>query len=235
MGNSILVFAPHPDDDVLGCAGSICKHLRSNVPVKIVYMTNGERGVRNTAPDIAANIRKHEAIAALSHMGNVEVEFLGLKDGSVCEDETTLRKLIRTIRETRPERIYLPHEHDRHPDHQSTYHIVLKAAEYASHVDWAQYEFPYEWRTEELWCYEIWTPITYVDVAEDITEYIEQKVMAIREHKSQIEKRDFAEAIMSLNRYRAVMQNVGKYCEVFKVIKASHTSDKLVSIKPTTT
>ncbi|MGE5398546.1 MAG: PIG-L deacetylase family protein, partial [Chitinophagales bacterium] len=40
----IMVFAPHPDDDILGCGGSIAKHTSLNHEVITVFMTSGESG-----------------------------------------------------------------------------------------------------------------------------------------------------------------------------------------------
>lgn len=127
-------------------------------------------------------------------------------------------QMIDIIRQFRPERIYLPYAKDQHPDHQNTYQMVVKAARYASFSGFAQCQYKKEWQTKELLCYEIWTPMEHVDFTEDITEYIEDKRRAMREHKSQLEKRDYDAALLGLNRYRGVISKKGKYCEAFKIV-----------------
>ena len=45
MPLGVLIFAPHPDDDVIGCGGAIIQHVRNGDDVTIAYMTSG--GVQN--------------------------------------------------------------------------------------------------------------------------------------------------------------------------------------------
>ena len=42
--NRVLVLAPHPDDDVIGCGGTLCKHVQADDEVMVAYMTDGSRG-----------------------------------------------------------------------------------------------------------------------------------------------------------------------------------------------
>ena len=40
----ILVLAPHADDEVIGCGGTIAGHIQKNNPVKVVILTDSARG-----------------------------------------------------------------------------------------------------------------------------------------------------------------------------------------------
>ena len=42
---NIIVFAPHPDDDIIGCGGSIARQLQQGNKVSIVYLTSGDAGI----------------------------------------------------------------------------------------------------------------------------------------------------------------------------------------------
>ena len=75
------------------------------------------------------------------------------------------------------------------------------------------------WQVQTVLCYEVWTPIQEVSYAEDITEFINLKIEALKHHKSQIEEIRYDEAVKGLNRYRGIMTGKGKYCECFQVLK----------------
>ena len=64
MSQSILVVAPHPDDESIGCGGTICLHHRQGDRVQAVFLTSGERGIADVSPKTAREIREAEARAA---------------------------------------------------------------------------------------------------------------------------------------------------------------------------
>ncbi|MBE9572531.1 MAG: PIG-L family deacetylase, partial [Proteobacteria bacterium] len=43
-GKRVLALAPHPDDETIGCGGSLAIHANAGDPVKVVFLTNGARG-----------------------------------------------------------------------------------------------------------------------------------------------------------------------------------------------
>jgi LmbE family N-acetylglucosaminyl deacetylase len=67
--------------------------------------------------------------------------------------------------------------------------------------------------------YEVWTPLSEFNYVEDISEFIDKKIAALKEHKSQIQQIRYDEAMEGLARYRGAMTGKGKYCEVFNIVK----------------
>src|SRR5881275_2502629 len=77
-GERLLVLAPHPDDEVIGCGGLVALHLREGRKVRVVVVTDGGQ-----AGDPAA--RQGESRAALASLGDAEVQFLNFPDRQLAE------------------------------------------------------------------------------------------------------------------------------------------------------
>jgi LmbE family N-acetylglucosaminyl deacetylase len=69
--NSILVIAAHPDDEVLGCGGTIAKYTKDKIEVNILFISDGEssRKLSKKKKSFKINKRKKNAIAAAKILG----------------------------------------------------------------------------------------------------------------------------------------------------------------------
>jgi LmbE family N-acetylglucosaminyl deacetylase len=215
---NVLVFSPHPDDDVLGCGGSIIKHAQMNHQVTVVYLTSGEAGNIRYSKAELAGIREDEARQASLLLGTSDVIFLRYEDGYLTYNKDTLIPVVNLIRLKQPDIVYVPHKNDGHKDHIATNEIVLEAIERAKSA-FLQDITGKPWLVRDVLCYEVWTPLQNITYVEDISQQMQKKLQAVAVHQSQIENRDYHEAIAGLNRYRGVMTRKGKYCECFKIIK----------------
>ncbi len=94
----IMVFAPHPDDEALGCAGVILKSIQNNKKINIIIVANGESSVDGTErfighkPEIKdfidiGYIRQKESISAMKVLGlaSEDVIFLGYPNDGLLE------------------------------------------------------------------------------------------------------------------------------------------------------
>jgi LmbE family N-acetylglucosaminyl deacetylase len=221
----ILVIAPHPDDDILGCGGSIAQHIRKGDCVTIVYMTSGE--AMENAPRSAAHnlktLREQEARAAANVLGVTNLIFLCYPDGQLPQPKNPelnakiVIQLIEKLREHKPDILYIPHKYDKHADHRITNELVLQAiaqTKQAPHEAWLA--------ALTILCYEIWTPLQNANRHVDISHLIDLKLTALRKHASQLNKRAYDDAILGLNRYRGVMMGKGaRYAESFECIKCA--------------
>lgn len=203
----VLVLAPHPDDDVIGCGGTIAKCVKQGSQVKVVCMTDGRYGNNQIPVQTLINMRRAEAKAGLNVLGCDDVTFLDNHDmGLKCDRENVL-KILTIMREFRPTAVFVPSFWEIPPDHLETARIAAHAAmEFEGEVDW--------------YCYEVWCPVIsdpkYHLIIVDITETIELKKKAINKHMSQVAITDFASKIAGLNAYRSMMARRGiDYCEAF--------------------
>jgi N-acetylglucosamine malate deacetylase 1 len=216
----VMVIAPHPDDDAIGCGGSIIQHVRRGDTVHVVYMTSGEHGSPVYTPAELAIIREAEAAKGAQILGAQQTAFLRQPDGNVSYSIELVNHFVQLIRTEKPNALYLPHSADGHKDHQATFQVVTEAlgrAQGDSFPEWGGQA----WNIETILGYEVWTPLTRFQFVNDITDVIEVKLKALQEHRSQLANVRYDEAVRSLNRFRGVMTEHAAYCECFEVLKVT--------------
>ncbi len=147
-----VVFAPHPDDDVLGCGGLILRKRECLADVYVVYMTDGRRSHGHLVDaQWLVRVRQQEACESARRMG-VEADrlhFLGFEDGRLSlfmkEAQTRVREILRDIS---PAQVLIPSRLDSHPDHAACRSIVTGALAQES-LSPAVLEFP-------VWAWNSW-------------------------------------------------------------------------------
>src|SRR5690348_632327 len=82
---NVLVIAPHPDDESIGCGGTICAHAGHGDRVTVVFLTSGELGLRELTKEEAWRVRELEAEKAADILGVASVTFLRRPDRHVHE------------------------------------------------------------------------------------------------------------------------------------------------------
>ncbi len=217
---NILVFAAHPDDDVIGCGGSLAKYA-SDSSITVAYMTSGDAGSLAYSKEELAKIREAEARKASGVLGIKDLVFLRNPDGYLQHNQDNMVRLINLIRQKKPNLIYTHSSSDTHSDHRITNQLVTQAVFRAS-GPWFQETEGKPWRTDTVLAYEIWAPLPVVHYTEDITQFIDKKLEALRQHESQIRDIRYDEWVEGLNKYRGGTAGVGKYVEAFEVIKIGH-------------
>src|SRR5262245_25977860 len=65
----LLCVGAHPDDPESGCAGTLARYAALGHAVTVLYLTRGERGIRDTGLEAAAKIRSAEAQSACAILG----------------------------------------------------------------------------------------------------------------------------------------------------------------------
>ena len=204
---NILVISPHPDDEAIGCGGTIRKHICEGDAVEAIFLTSGGNGRRGESKEETARTREQEAESAARILGISKMDFWREPDGAMEVREDLILRLQRKIEERQPQWMYVPHEMEAHPDHKTAAFLVLEAVK----------RLRKDARQPIVWMYEVWTPIQRIDHIVDISAYVDLKRRAIQAHKSQCAIMKFDEAILGLNRYRGEMHSWpgGDFAEVF--------------------
>lgn len=194
INGPVLVIAPHPDDETLGCGGLIASLSQKGIIVHTVFVTDGSSSHRNSAswpPARLAAERQKEAADALSRLGAGEQPrtFLALKDAAMPQPgdpvyETAMTKLLDALASLRPTHVLAPWRRDPHSDHRDAWLLIRDALgradqdpvllEYTIWLDelGAPEDFPVPGEVEEF-------SFTYPDLAEI-------KRSAIAAHVSQL-------------------------------------------------
>jgi len=204
---NVLVIAPHPDDESIGCGGAISLHVQRHDRVSAVFLTSGELGLKRLAREEAWKIREAEARKAGKILRVAELFFLRCPDWFLGKNKSqTARLLAPVLKQVRPELVYLPHPNEWHPDHQATLPILKTALKQSGlKIPW-------------LRAYEVWTPLSQYDDVEDITSVMSRKLRAVRAHRSQVNDFKYDRAIAGLNQYRGEMATKTRYAEVFQTL-----------------
>jgi N-acetylglucosamine malate deacetylase 1 len=108
----VLAVAVHPDDVELCCSGTLMMEKLAGKTIGVIDLTKGELGTRGTP-----ELRRQEAETAARIMDLDIRENLSMADGFFQNNEENQRKLIRSIRQFRPEIVLAAALADRHPDH----------------------------------------------------------------------------------------------------------------------
>jgi N-acetylglucosamine malate deacetylase 1 len=208
-GSAVLVVSAHPDDAEIGMGGTIAKLIQNGLDVVSVVLTDGRRSPNPAQIPVEKliSMRMEEARNAARILGISNVIFLGLNDLREPANITHASEQFKSIVEERsPSAVFALHPQlDRHPTHQTCGEIVRQAVPSGLPV----------------WAYEVWGLFPNWDDFEDISNQIETKIAAIREHRSQIAVIPYEAGVRGLNRWRAVFADPSEqkpacaYAEVF--------------------
>lgn len=204
----ILVLAPHPDDEALGCSGSIALLNQKGVSSAIVFLTNGERLQGESSAAIAEE-RKDEAKMATGMLGCKEALFLNFPDGEIGSyTEEICKRLHELIEEKKPDIIFSPSPIDHHQDHIATSNIALKLLKALNSF--------------RLAFYEIYSTLRFSHLV-DITEVVELKKKAILSYNTSLYGKPdvYVHASLGLNAQRSIFVQKSGYYEAFYIVEAA--------------
>ncbi len=214
-GLRILVVAPHPDDESIGCGGTIRLHFERGDRLSVVFLTSGEMGLKHLPREEAWRIRESESERASEILGIHALHFLRGPDWYLNECEEEIGSALAPIlKRESPEVIYLPHPGEWHPDHKASLPIVLAGLPRAS--------IP----APRLLTYEVWTPLPEYDHGENITPVLRHKMRGVRAHRSQVQQLRYDRGVLGLNRYRGAIAWGCPYAEVFQHVYLERHADR---------
>ncbi len=216
----VLVLAPHPDDETMGCGGTLALHADQGDPIHVLFVCSGIQGDPDAyfPRESVTAIREEEARAAGAELGVGRFTFLGYPDnlseadfGAVFVGLPTgaeaqrralvagfAEKLAGIVSSERPTTVYYPWEGELNPDHwaigQAVRLLLSTRPDLRDAANWMGYD--------------VWTP-SAPDTVVDISSTAETKRRAVLCYRSQLLYRDYEPAIFGLNAYRALFLESG--------------------------
>jgi LmbE family N-acetylglucosaminyl deacetylase len=183
---NILVVATHPDDEVLGCGGTIARHVSRGDRVDVLVVTRGAPEMY--AEDQIKQLRK-ELDAAHAILGVTAVNFLDFPAPKLdlVPAHELADAIAKQIESVRPAAVYIPHRGDLHSDHRCVFAAALVAVRPIGDAV-VRRVLSYETLSETEWAAPVAEDAFLPSVFIDITEFLEKKKLALSAYRSQLKE-----------------------------------------------
>lgn len=178
----VLAFGAHADDVEIGMAGTIAKFTSEGKRVGICDLTDADLSSNGNV-----ELRKLEAAKAAEVLKVSCRTSLGFPDRGLFLKEEYIREIARVIRKTKPQIVFAPYFEDRHPDHGNCASLVEEAVFSAGIRKYVTEGNEPAHRVERVYFYMI-NGFHKPDFVIDISQYIDKKLQALREYKSQFQQ-----------------------------------------------
>lgn len=196
MNTRVLVIAPHPDDEVLGCGGTIAHHAAQGDEVQVLVVTRAAPDVYPSDDEVEVRQEAHAAHAILGIVNTHFLDFPAPKLDTVPGYQLA-NEIATVIRRYQPYTVYLPHRGDIHLDHQKVYQATLVAARPINQCSVKQL-LCYETLSETEWA-PPWSDTAFVpNVFVDITNYLDLKLKAMHCYQSELQPSPHPRSLQAL-------------------------------------
>ncbi len=183
MKNRILVVAVHPDDETLGCGGTLLKHKSNGDKIHWLICTTLNKK-HSYYQSRVKEIKKVSKLFSFNSIHNLSLETTKVDQYSTAK---LIEKISKVINKVRPNIIYLPFKEDIHTDHKKIFE--------ASYSSTKSFRYPF---IKKIYMMEIlsetefapsikkdsFIPNTFVD----ISEFLNKKIQIMKVYKSEINK-----------------------------------------------
>lgn len=185
-GRRVLMVAPHPDDEAVGCGGYAHLLAKGGALVSVVVMARGDGGIDASEGAADPATRQAESVACCAALGTEPPHFLGLTSAAIRDDPAAAgAALARHVQPGSVDELLVPSPLERHDTHRACLLAALLSGVARPDATW--------------WGWGAWDAIpAWDDVVEvDVTVARVAKTQAIRAHASQDGPRSLAAATLA--------------------------------------
>ena len=220
MKKNVIVISAHPDDEILGCGGTLLKHKNNGDKIDWLISTNvfESQGFSKERVDSRQKeINKVQSKLGVTNVYKMEFPTMSLTDESLIKMIPLVSKIFN---ESKPEIIYLLNRSDAHSDHNITYRAVMactKSFRYPFIKRVLMYECISETEFGPALAENVFVPNYFVDVSN----YQEEKINIMKIYESELGEHPFPRSIRNINAlatFRGASVGV-EYAEAFQLLK----------------
>ena len=206
-GAKCLVIAPHPDDELIACGGTIITYPQ-NFDVLCLATSGWHR--EDQTPEQNSRVRFDDFNTIMAKIGVNRYFIFEYFDSWYCHEfyKKTLEEYMKCVNVSTYDYIFLPHVEDNHPDHQYVFLLLQQMISKQGYKDNLRLAF-----------YEVWSPLMRVNAYVNIDRVIMKKRGYLQQYRTV--GRGYIEPITGLNRYRGLTAawDRGAFLECFEVVE----------------
>ena len=216
MKNKVLIIAVHPDDETLGCGGTLLKHKANGDEIHWLICTTIDKS-HSYYETREKEIEKVSNLYGFDSVHNLRLKTMQVDEYSMSE---LVDKISKVINEVKPNIIYLPFKGDVHSDHRKIFEASFSCTK--------TFRYPF---IKKIYMIETWretefAPSTKEDsfipnVFVDISEYFEKKIEIMKVFESEIAPHPFPRSernLRALATFRGATCGY-EYAESFVLLK----------------
>lgn len=216
----IIVISAHPDDEVIGCGGTLLKHVQNGDEVAWIIITNvfEDKGFSNKRVESRQKeIETVKQLVGFKHVFKLDYPTMSLDSSSL---HTLIPKISDIFNEVKPEVIYVMNRSDAHSDHRITFDAVMactKSFRYPFIKKVLMYECISETEFAPVLPEKVFQPNYFVD----ITSYFQKKLEILAIYESEMGEHPFPRSnknVEALSTFRGASVGV-IYAEAFQLLK----------------
>ncbi len=205
---TVLVFAAHPDDEVIGLGGTIAKISKKEKIITVIF-SMGDKYPFWKNYEKVTSIRKEETQKIKDVLGINKTYLLGYRDMQLKKNvDDAVKKVKEILLKYKPSKVFVHTRTDSHPDHRAVNETVLKAVK-ESFINTQVYTFDVNfWNLSP----------NKIQVVYDITDTFKEKIKALNMIKSQGIIIKLLKPLIIIKAIYYGYRNGFKYAECFKIL-----------------
>ncbi|WP_417860049.1 PIG-L deacetylase family protein [Winogradskyella sediminis] len=203
---TVLVLAPHPDDELVGCGGTLLALSRLGANIHVLQMSEGSTctALKNEKETIKQTVRWKEAEIVAQRFKFGQYYWCSNSDQELDSSKESEVRLLELVQKLNPDLIFAPSDTDKHIEHQIAFKLLSKVLrEYTPEVLVLKYP--------------VWGSLQKINYAIDITDYEQDVLDAMYHYKTAMKAEDYSTRIQTIWAYQGLMitGDSKRYIEVF--------------------